>query len=120
MVHMGDSISATAEYNELLDSIKRTLAAGQLRATRAVNTILIETYWQIGRDIVARRREQGWDAKVTDRLAADLRTAHPGMRGLSGRSLRYMAALASRTRRPRSSTPGALPMRDGPEARCRR
>jgi hypothetical protein len=72
---MGDSISATAEYNELLDSIKRTLAAGQLRAARAVNNALVETYWQIGRDIVVRRREQGWGAKVTDRLATDLRTA---------------------------------------------
>jgi predicted nuclease of restriction endonuclease-like (RecB) superfamily len=43
-----------------------------------------------------RRREQGWGAKVTDRLAADLRAAHPDMRGLSGRNLRYMATLASR------------------------
>jgi predicted nuclease of restriction endonuclease-like (RecB) superfamily len=93
---MGDSITTTAEYNELLDAIKRTLAAGQLRAARAVNNVLVETYWQIGRDIVVRRREQGWGAKVTDRLAADLRTAHPDIRGLSGRSLRYMATLASR------------------------
>ena len=96
MVLMSDSITTTAEYNELLDSIKRTLATGQLRAARAVNTAVVETYWQIGRDIVVRRREQGWGAKVTDRLAADLRTAHPDMRGLPGRSLRYMATLASR------------------------
>jgi YhcG PDDEXK nuclease domain len=33
---------------------------------------------------------------VTGRLAADLWTAHPDMRGLSGRNLRYMASLASR------------------------
>jgi DUF1016 N-terminal domain len=84
---MSDSITATAEYNELLDSIKRTIAAGRLRAARAVNNVLVETYWEIGRDIVARRREQGWGAKVTDRLAADLRIAHPDMRGLSGRNL---------------------------------
>jgi predicted nuclease of restriction endonuclease-like (RecB) superfamily len=96
VVLMNDSITATAEYSELLDSIKRTLAAGRLRAARTVNNVLIETYWEIGRDIVVRRRVQGWGAKVTDRLAADLRTAHPEMRGLSGRSLRYMAALASR------------------------
>jgi hypothetical protein len=38
---------------------------------------------------------------VIDQLAADLRTAHPDMRGLSGRSLRYMAALASRRQRSR-------------------
>jgi predicted nuclease of restriction endonuclease-like (RecB) superfamily len=93
---MSDSISAPLEYNELLDSIKRTLADGRLRAARSVSNVLVETYWQIGREIVARRREQGWGAKVTDQLAADLRTAHPDMRGLSGRNLRYMASLASR------------------------
>ena len=90
---MSNSITATAEYNELFDSIKRTLATGQLRAARAVNNVLLETYWQIGRDIVARRREQGWGAKVTERLSVDLRAAHPGMRGLSARNLRYMATL---------------------------
>jgi predicted nuclease of restriction endonuclease-like (RecB) superfamily len=93
---MSDSITATAEYNELLNSIKRTIAAGRLRAARAVNNVLVETYWEIGRDIVVRRREQGWGAKVTDRLAADLRITHPDMRGLSGRNLRYIATLASR------------------------
>jgi predicted nuclease of restriction endonuclease-like (RecB) superfamily len=93
---MSDSITVTAEYNELLDSIKQTLAAGQLRAARAVNNAVVETYWQIGREIVTRQREQGWGAKVTERLSADLRTARPDMRGLSARNLRYMAALASR------------------------
>jgi uncharacterized protein YutE (UPF0331/DUF86 family) len=51
---MSDSATATPEYNELLDSIKRTLAASRLRAARAVNNVLVETYWQIGREIVVR------------------------------------------------------------------
>jgi len=93
---MGESIVAAAEYDELLESIKRTLAAGQLRAARAVNNVLVETYWQIGREIVDRQQEQGWGARVTERLSVDLRAAHPGMRGLLARNLRYMATLASR------------------------
>ena len=96
MVLMGDSITATVEYNELLDSIKRTIAAGRLRAARAVNNILVETYWEIGRDIVKRQQEQGWGARVIERLSADLRTANPGARGLSVRNLHYMTSLASR------------------------
>jgi predicted nuclease of restriction endonuclease-like (RecB) superfamily len=96
VVLMDDSITATAEYNELLDSIKRTIAAGRLRATRAVNNILVETYWEIGRDIVKRQQEQGWGARVIERLSADLRTANPGARGLSVRNLHYMTSLASR------------------------
>ncbi len=56
---MRETVIAPAEYNELLDSIKQTMAAGRLRAARAVNTILVETYWEIGRDIVRRQKEQG-------------------------------------------------------------
>jgi predicted nuclease of restriction endonuclease-like (RecB) superfamily len=93
---MSESIIATAQYDELLDSIKRTLAAGQLRAARAVNNVLVETYWQIGRDIMQRQEEQGWGTRVVERLSVDLRTAHPDVRGLSVRNLRYMAALATR------------------------
>jgi predicted nuclease of restriction endonuclease-like (RecB) superfamily len=93
---MSDSVTATSEYNDLLDSIKRTLADGRLRAARAVNNVIIETYWEIGHDIIRRQQEQGWGAQVIKRLSADLRTAHPDMRGLSVRNLHYMAALASR------------------------
>ena len=80
---MSDSIALPTDYNELLDSIKQTIAAGRLRAARAVTNAMIETYWAVGHEIVVRRREQRWGAKVTDQLAADLRTAHPDMRGLS-------------------------------------
>ncbi len=57
---------------------------------------MIETYWVIGRDIVRRQQEQGWGARVIDRLSSDLRSAHPGMKGLSPRSLEYMVTLATR------------------------
>ena len=93
---MSDSITATAEYNELLDSIKQTLATGRLRAARAVNNILVTTYWEIGQDILRRQQEQGWGARVIERLSADLRTANPGISGLSVRNLHYMTSLASR------------------------
>jgi predicted nuclease of restriction endonuclease-like (RecB) superfamily len=92
---MFDDIESAAAYDELLDSIKRTLSSARLRAARTVNNILIDTYWQIGRDILERRRKHGWGARVTDRLSADLRTAHPEMRGLSSRNLRYMATMAA-------------------------
>ena len=51
-------------------------------------------YWQIGRDILARQAEQGWGAKVIERLAHDLRTAFPNMKGFSPRNLKYMRAFA--------------------------
>jgi hypothetical protein len=80
---MFESIELSAAYDELLDSIKRTLAYARLRAARTVNNILIDTYWQIGRDILERQRKEGWGKHVIDRVAVDLRTAYPDMRGLS-------------------------------------
>jgi predicted nuclease of restriction endonuclease-like (RecB) superfamily len=64
----------------------------QQRATLAVNRELVLLYWQIGRDILARQAAQGWGAKVIERLAQDLRTAFPDMKGFSPRNLKYMRA----------------------------
>lgn len=104
---MNESIVATDEYRELLECIKQTIATGRLRAARAANNMMIETYWAIGRDIVVRQQEQGWGARVIERLSADLRTAHPGMKGLSPRSLEYMATLATRWPAPIAQQPVA-------------
>jgi len=68
--------------------------AAQLRASLAVNRELVLLYWGIGRDILARQKEQGWGAKIIDRLAADLRQEFPEVTGFSPRNLKYMRALA--------------------------
>ena len=44
--------------------------------------------------MLARQAEQGWGANVIDRLANDLRTAFPEMKGFSPRNLKYMRAFA--------------------------
>jgi predicted nuclease of restriction endonuclease-like (RecB) superfamily len=81
-------------YAEWLAELKHRIHAAQQRATLAVNRELVLLYWQIGRDILARQAEQGWGAKVIDRLAKDLRTAFPEMKGFSPRNLKYMRAFA--------------------------
>jgi predicted nuclease of restriction endonuclease-like (RecB) superfamily len=59
-----------------------------------VNAELLRLYWQIGRDILVRQAEQGWGAKVIDRLSHDLREAFPEMKGFSRANLKYMRAFA--------------------------
>lgn len=51
-------------------------------------------YWSIGRDILVRQQQQGWGAKVIERLAKDLRRAFPEMKGFSRTNLLYMRAFA--------------------------
>lgn len=81
-------------YADWLADLKTRIHSAQQRATLAVNRELVLLYWQIGRDILARQAEEGWGAKVIERLAHDLRTAFPEMKGFSRANLMYMRAFA--------------------------
>jgi predicted nuclease of restriction endonuclease-like (RecB) superfamily len=81
-------------YNDWLVELKSHIHNTQQRATLAVNRELVGLYWQIGQDILTRQVQQGWGAKVIERLAHDLRTAFPEMKGFSPRNLKYMRAFA--------------------------
>jgi predicted nuclease of restriction endonuclease-like (RecB) superfamily len=81
-------------YGDWLIDLKSRIHNAQQRATLAVNRELVLLYWQIGQDILTRQTQQGWGAKVIDRLAQDLRAAFPDMKGFSPRNLKYMRAFA--------------------------
>ncbi|MFC3415437.1 DUF1016 N-terminal domain-containing protein [Algoriphagus hitonicola] len=72
---MKKSLSHT-DYQLLKTEISKLLQAGRVQAGRTVNTILVQTYWQIGRHIV--EFEQGGEVKseygtnLLDRLSKDL------------------------------------------------
>jgi predicted nuclease of restriction endonuclease-like (RecB) superfamily len=81
-------------YGDWLADLKNRIHSAQQRATLAVNRELVLLYWQIGKDILTRQAQQGWGAKVIERLAHDLRSAFPEMKGFSPRNLKYMRAFA--------------------------
>jgi predicted nuclease of restriction endonuclease-like (RecB) superfamily len=81
-------------YSDWLSDLKGRIHSAQQRSTLAVNRELVLLYWQIGRDILSRQSQQGWGTKVIERLAQDLRTAFPNMKGFSPRNLKYMRAFA--------------------------
>lgn len=81
-------------YSDWLTDLKTRIHNAQQRAAIAVNREMIGLYWHIGQDILTRQAEQGWGAKVIDRLAHDLRSAFPDMKGFSPRNLKYMRAFA--------------------------
>lgn len=82
-------------YTDLKSSIATLLAEGRQQAARAVNTILVQTYWQIGRHIV--EYEQGgedraaYGTELIRRLSKDL-TAEYG-RGFSRSNLKSIRQL---------------------------
>lgn len=87
-------ISDFANYEAFLSILKTRVRTAQLRATLAVNRELVLLYWQIGRDILERQQDEGWGAKVIERLAKDLKSEFPDMKGFSRSNLLYMRAFA--------------------------
>lgn len=89
-----NEIILPSDYLDWLRTLKSRIQAAQQRAVLAVNQELLQLYWQIGSDILLRQQEQGWGAKVIDRLAQDLKTAFPELKGFSARNLKYMRKFA--------------------------
>jgi len=59
---MSIELTTDSGYQSLLGHISQVYTTGQLRAHQAVNSVITETYWQIGRDIV--EFEQGGEARA--------------------------------------------------------
>lgn len=87
-------IDPPSGYPDWLAELKTRIHHAQQRAVQTVNRELVQLYWQIGRDILERQSREGWGAKVIERLAHDLRTAFPDMKGFSRANLMYMRAFA--------------------------
>jgi predicted nuclease of restriction endonuclease-like (RecB) superfamily len=78
----------------MLEDLKNRIRQAQVRAALSVNRELVLLYWHIGREILQRQQQEGWGAKVIDRLARDLSREFPDMKGLSRRNLKYMRSFA--------------------------
>jgi predicted nuclease of restriction endonuclease-like (RecB) superfamily len=82
------------DYESFLKGLKDRVRAAQLRAALSVNRELVLLYWRTGRDILERQHQAGWGAKVIERLARDLHTEFPAIKGFSRTNLLYMRAFA--------------------------
>ncbi len=88
---MTNDLPAT-HYQQLKAQIGDLLREGRVQAGRAVNTILLQTYWQIGRHIVEFEQKGNikaeYGSELLDRLSKDL-TAEFG-KGFSRSNLVYI------------------------------
>jgi uncharacterized protein DUF1016 len=83
------------QYKQLITSIGQLLAAGREKAAQQVNTILVQTYWEIGRYIVEfelkGNEKAEYGTQLFDRLSKDLTQAYG--KGFSRSNLLYMRKL---------------------------
>ncbi|EIM15464.1 PDDEXK nuclease domain-containing protein [Pseudomonas chlororaphis] len=71
--------STDAAFNE----VAQMIAAARQRAMRAVNTELVELYWQVGAYISRKIQAAEWGDGVVEQLANYLARQQPGLRGFT-------------------------------------
>jgi predicted nuclease of restriction endonuclease-like (RecB) superfamily len=90
----GNKLNLPLDYQSTLADLKQRIASERLRITLSANAAVILLYWDIGQTILTRQEQQGWGAKIIDRLSEDLKEAFPEMNGFSPRNLKYMRKFA--------------------------
>ena len=76
-------------YTAWIADLKRRYRATQIKAAVAVNSALIEFYWNLGKDISEKYPGEVYGSKFFDKLGVDLRRELPGASGFSKVNLIY-------------------------------
>lgn len=88
---MSSNLSAThSDYVNWLRALKSRFASVQLKAAVSVNTALLQFYWELGQDIVAKQQHQAWGDGFLAQLSRDLMAEFPSVKGFSLRNLKYI------------------------------
>ena len=82
-------ISSTKEVTPGPDfaEITRLIESARKRAYQAVNTTLIELYWQVGSTLSGKIKAAEWGEGVVEQLAQHLARTQPGLKGFTRRNL---------------------------------
>ena len=80
----------TQSYIAWIADLKRRYRATQIKAAVAVNSALIDFYWNLGKDITEKFAEgAGYGSRFFENVSFDMRTEFPNDTGFSPRNIRY-------------------------------
>lgn len=103
-----------AGYAKLLDDVKQRIRLGQTRAIFSANAEMISAYWDIGRMLNERQKQEGWGAGVIPRLSRDLHNELPEIKGFSERNIKRMLAFFREYPTTGEFVPQAVAQIEGP------
>lgn len=81
-------------YLQFIEEIKNEIRRQRVAIVLNANSSMICLYWNIGKAILEKQENEGWGAKIIDRMAKDLKDAFPDMSGFSPRNIKYMRKFA--------------------------
>lgn len=77
----------TTQYKTWIKELKQDFQRSQIKASIAVNSVLLEFYWNLGNDIVEKQKEHKWGSGFLEQLSRDLMAEFPDTKGFSKRNL---------------------------------
>lgn len=90
---MSKLIKTDIEYAGWIQELKDRYRLSQIKAAVAVNKEMLQFYWSVGRDIVARDAENKYGTGFYKNLSQDLKEVLPEAKGFSRQNLQYMAKM---------------------------
>lgn len=82
-----------SSYADFLNKLKNQIKLAQVTALKTVNKELLLLYWNIGKAIIEKQKQEDWGESVIEKLASDLQNEFPGIKGFSARNLWRMRDL---------------------------
>ena len=82
-----DNTPHAADYRQWLGELKGRFRQVQLKAAVAVNTAMLQFYWELGADMVVKQTQFAWGSGFLSQLSADLMREFPNTKGFSKRNL---------------------------------
>ena len=80
---LGRQVTANPPSQADFDEVVRLIDVARTRAVAAVNTTLIELYWNIGEYITRKIADEGWGKGTVESLAQHIQRRHPNARSYS-------------------------------------
>jgi predicted nuclease of restriction endonuclease-like (RecB) superfamily len=82
-----DEMTNLIEYKTFIRDLKAKIASAKSKVAIAVNSQLIELYWEIGKEVSQKTIHANWGSNVIEQISIDLRADFPEMKGFSRRNL---------------------------------
>lgn len=78
------------EYKNWIKSLKTRFKQSQIKAAVKVNSEILEFYWNLGADIVAKQKNTDWGSGFIKQISADLIKEFPDVTGFSFRNIKFI------------------------------
>lgn len=80
----------TDEYMAWIEDVKKRIKSSQIKASVKVNDVVLDLYWNIGKDIVEKQAASRWGDGFLATMSRDLKKSFPNMSGFSVQNLKSM------------------------------